>query len=128
MILLFFALLINFNSFFELLRLSQIFEIWSSLKLNLDKAELCEIGVKKGVHLAFCGRKVVNLDKDTVKILGAHLSYMLFLDSRNFVETISKIKEILSIWSYRALTLISRVVSRVSLKFLLCQRFCTFQA
>ena len=70
MILLFF-----FNSFsnssFELLSLFQIFESWSSLKLNLNKSELCGIGVKKGVNLAFCGYEVVNLDKETVKILGA---------------------------------------------------------
>ena len=74
-------------------------------------SELCRTGVKKGVDLAFCGCKVVNLDKDTVKILGAHFSYMLLVDSRNFVETISKIKEILSVWSYRALTLIGRITT-----------------
>ena len=91
-------------------RLFQIFESWSSFKLNLGKSELCGIGVKKGEDLAFCGCKVVNLDKDTVKILGTHFSYnMLLADSRNFAETISKIEEILSIWSYRALTLIGRI-------------------
>ena len=93
-----------------MLSLFQIFESWSSLKLNLNKSELCGIGVKKGVDLAFCGCKVVNLDKETVKILGAHFSYnMSLVDSRNFVETISKMKEILSIWSHRALTLIGRI-------------------
>ena len=45
-----------------------------------------------------------------MKILGAHFSYnMSLVDSRNFVETISKMEEILSIWSYRALTLIGRI-------------------
>ena len=100
----------DLNSFIELLSLFQIFESWSSLKLNLNRSELCGIGVKKGVNLAFCGCKVVNLDKETVKIIGAHFSYsMLLVDSRNFVETISKMEEILSIWSYRALTLIGRI-------------------
>ena len=106
-----------------MLSLFQIFESWSSLTLNLNKSELCGIGVKKGVDLAFCGCKVINLDKETVKILGAHFSYnMSLVDSRNFVETISKMEEILSIWSYqreyqrsyqceyqRALTLIGRI-------------------
>ena len=55
----------DLNSFFELLSLFQIFESWSSLKLNLNKSELCGIGVKEGVNLAFCGCKVVNLDKET---------------------------------------------------------------
>ena len=88
----------DLNSFFELLSRFQIFESWSSLKLNLNKSEICGIGVKKGVDLAFCGCKVVNLDKETVKILGAHFSYnMSLVDSRNFVETISKMEEILSI-------------------------------
>ena len=100
----------DLNSFYELLSLFQIFESWSSLKLHLGKSELCGIGVKKGVDLEFCGCKVVNLDKDVVKILGAHFSYnMLLVDSRNCVETISKIGEILSIWSYRALTLIGKI-------------------
>ena len=98
-----------------MLSLFQIFESWSSLTLNLSKSELCGIGVKKGVDLAFCRCKVVNLDKETVKILGAHFSYnMSLVDSRNFVETISKMEEMLSIWSYqceyqRALTLIGRI-------------------
>ena len=62
------------------------------------------------VDLAFWGCKVVNPDKDTVKNLGAHFSYnMLLVYSRNFVETISKIEKISSIWSYRALTLIGRI-------------------
>ena len=38
----------DLNSFFELLSLFQIFESWSSLKLNLNKSELCGIGVRKG--------------------------------------------------------------------------------
>ena len=101
----------DLNSFYELLSLFQIFESWSSLELILGKSALCGIGVKKGVDLAFCGCKVVNLDKDTVKILGAYFSHnMLLVDSRNFVETISKLEGILSIWSYG------------------CRRFCTFQA
>ena len=91
----------DLNPLYELLSLFQIFESWSSLKLNFDKSELCGIDVKKGVDLAFCGCKIVNLDKDTIKILGAHFSYnMLLVNSRNFVETI---------WSYRALTLIGRI-------------------
>ena len=94
----------DLRSFFELLSLFQIFESWSSLKLNLNKSELCGIGIKKGVNLAFCGCKVVNLGKETVKILGAHFSYnMSLVDSRNFVETISKMEEIsvnLVIWSF----------------------------
>ena len=76
----------------------------------MNKSELCGIGVKKGIDLAFCGCKVVNLDKETVKILRAHFSYnMSLVDSRNFVETISKMEEILSVWSHRALTLIGRI-------------------
>ena len=34
---------------------------------------------------------------------------MSLVDSRNFVETVSKMEEILSIWSYRALALIGRI-------------------
>ena len=84
----------------------------SSLKLNLDKSEICGIGVKKGVQMAFCGCKLVNLNISTIKILGVHFNYKEQLaENMNFVETVNQVEKILGIWSRRSLTLSSRIVS-----------------
>ena len=52
----------NLSSLKVLLQTFGKFERVSSLKLNLDKSEICGIGVKKGVQMAFCGCKIVNLN------------------------------------------------------------------
>ena len=64
----------NLSSLKVLLRTFEKFERVSSQKLNLDKSEICGIGVKKGVQMAFCGCKIVNLNISMIKILGMHLA------------------------------------------------------
>ena len=77
---------------------------------NLDKSEICGIGVKKEVHTAFCGCKIVNLNISTIKILGVHFSYNEQLaENMNFVETVNQVEKILGIWSQRSLS--GRIVS-----------------
>ena len=62
---------------------------------NKKKHFICTL--REWVDLAFCECKVVNLGNDTVKILAAYFTYsMLFVDSKNFVETTSKVEEMLS--------------------------------
>ena len=48
---------------------------YSGLLLNASKCEICGIGVKRGVEVALCGMKSVNLLEDSIKILGIHYSY-----------------------------------------------------
>ena len=48
---------------------------FSGLKPNKEECEVAGIGVKKGVKVALCGMKNINLKKKTVKILGVHYSY-----------------------------------------------------
>ena len=52
-----------------------IFSKYSGLQLNASKTEICGIGVKRGVEVALCGMKSVNLVTDSVKILGIYFSY-----------------------------------------------------
>ena len=67
---------------------------------------------KKGVQMAFCGCKTVNLNISTIKILGVHLSYNEQLaKNMNFVETVNQVEKILRIWSQRSLILSGRIVS-----------------
>ena len=47
---------------------------FSGLKPNKKECEVAGTRVKKGVKVALCGMKNINLKK-TVKILGVHYSY-----------------------------------------------------
>ena len=104
--------LTNLSSLKVLLQTFEKSERVSSLKLNLDQSEICGIGVKKGVQMAFCGCKIVNLNISTIKILGVHFKYDEQLaKNMNFVETVNQVEKILRIWSWRSLTLSGRIVS-----------------
>ena len=83
-----------------------IFSNISGLKPNTTKCEIADIGVLNGVQVALCGMKCVNLNNETVKILGAHFSYNKNLEQyKNFSEHILKIESILKLWRMRQLTL-----------------------
>ena len=43
--------------------------------MKLTKCEITSIGTLKGVNVALCDMKCLNLTKETVKILGVHFSY-----------------------------------------------------
>ena len=65
-----------------------LFSEFSGLKPNLSKSEITGIGVLKGVQVAVCGMRCVDLKNDTLKILGTHFSYNEKLkEERNFYTT-----------------------------------------
>ena len=69
------------NSFFK----------FSGLKPNKIKCKIASICVLNGVQVALCGMKCVNLNNETVKILGVHFSYNKNLEQdKNFSEHLSK--------------------------------------
>ena len=79
-----------------------IFSNFSGLKHNETKCEIAGIGVLNGVQVALCGMKCVNLNKETVKILGVHFSYNKNLEQdKNFCKHIVKIEIILKLWRMR---------------------------
>ena len=51
------------------------FSKFSGLKPNKTKCEIAGIRVLNGVQVTLCGMKCVNLNNETVKILGVHFSY-----------------------------------------------------
>ena len=51
------------------------FSLFSGLTINKTKCEISRIGVLKGVKLALCVMKCVNLNNDVIKILGIYYSY-----------------------------------------------------
>ena len=52
-----------------------LFSYFSGLKPNLKKSEIAGIGALKGVQVAVCGLRCIDLNNDTLKILGTHFSY-----------------------------------------------------
>ena len=56
----------------------EVFVFWRysrTLKTNLEKSEIAGIGVLKGVQVAACGMRCIDLNNDTLKIWVTHFSY-----------------------------------------------------
>ena len=86
----------NKISVVKLLETFCLFSKYSGLKPNISKCEVAGIGPLKGVEVAVCGMKCVNLEKDTMKILGVHFSYNKNLKvEKNFLRCITNIQNIL---------------------------------
>ena len=86
------------NSIIELMNELNTFSNFSGLKPNKTKCEIAGIGVLNGVQVALCGMKCVNLNNETVKILGVHFSCNKNLEqNKNFCEHIVKIENILKL-------------------------------
>ena len=61
------------------------FPYFSRLKPNLRKSEIVGIRVLKRVQVAVCGISYIDLNNDTLKILGTHFSYNKKLkEEKNF--------------------------------------------
>ena len=85
---------------------SHFFSYFSGLKPNLTKSEIAGIGVLKGVQVAVCGMRCIDLNVDTLKILGTHFSYNEKLkEEKNFYKIVTDMQRVLKIWKMRMLTL-----------------------
>ena len=83
-----------------------LFSEFSGLKPNLSKCEITGIGVLKGVQVAVCGMRCVDLKNDTLKILVTHFSYNEKLkEGRNVYTTVTNIQRVMKLWKMRNLTL-----------------------
>ena len=51
------------------------FSYFSGLEPNFKKSEIAVIGAPKGVQVAVCGLRYIDLNNDTLKIVGTHFSY-----------------------------------------------------
>ena len=107
--------------------LSNFFSDSSRLKPNLSKCEIIGIGVLKGFQVTVCGRCCVDLNNNTLKILGTHFSYNEKLKEENkFHTTGSNIQRVLKIWETRNLLLEGNIfnfktlaISKIVLQFLI---------
>ena len=74
------------------------FSHFCGLKPNKSKCEIADIGVLKGVKVALCDMRCVNLHGDTIKILGIQYSYNKQLENdENFKMYIAKIEKALKL-------------------------------
>ena len=82
----------------------------SGLKTNKSKCEIVGIGALKGVRVVLCGMQCINLNEQTVKILGMHFSYNKKLQEEKTFNHIAKIENVLEVWSMRDLTIEEKIV------------------
>ena len=95
----------NTKSVINLLEIFKHFPQISGLKPNKSKCEIAGVGVLKGVKVAICGIRCVNLHEDTIKILGIRFSYNKQLENdENFKKYIAKIENVLKLWRARNLS------------------------
>ena len=92
------------NLVINLLEIFKHFSQFSDLKPNKSKCEIAGIGVLKGVKVAFCGMRCVNLHEGTIEILGSYYSYNKQLENdEDFIKYIAKIQNVLKLWRARNL-------------------------
>ena len=87
------------------------FSCFSGLKPNLRKSEIAGIGILKGFQVAVCGMRCIDLNVDTLKILGIHFPYKEKLkEEKNFYKIVTDMQRVLKIWKMRRLTLEGKIV------------------
>ena len=99
------------NSIKKLLNTTNYFSSFTGLKPNLSKCEVTGIDALKGVRVAICEIKCIDLTKDAIKILGVFFSYdKNFHLKNNFKKSILNIERILKMWKRRNLTLEGKII------------------
>ena len=100
----------------RILKLSKTFEIFSSLKFNVEKCEACWIGRSRNKHTKPIQCKWISLIQSSIKILGAHFTYNKQLDEKmNFYQLIIDSRTLLNIWKQRWLSLAGKIQTFKSL-------------
>ena len=75
--------------------------------MKLQECELAGIGILKSVKVAICGMKCVDFYKDSIRITCAHFSNnKTKQDEKDFLQTITRIQNVLKTWRLRSLTLL----------------------
>ena len=69
----------------------KLFSKFSDLKLNILKCDVTYIGSLKGVRMAVCDIKCIDLTTETIKILGVHFSYNQKLKTQKILRKASLI-------------------------------------
>ena len=77
---------------------------------RVDECKIAGIGVLKNINVALCRMKNTNLTKESIKILGVHISYNKKIQGElNFIKTIKNIWNVIKLWRMRKLTLEGKI-------------------
>ena len=86
-----------------MLNLAKYFQEYSSLKFNVEGNEACWIGRAKGQSSKPIQCKWINLNQNSMGVLGAHFSYNKQLDEKmNFYQVTTDCRTLLIIWKHIA--------------------------
>ena len=98
------------ESLIEVMKVFDIFLSLSGLKHNKSKCEAARTGALKGVKMALCGMKCIDLRLNTVKILGIHFPHNKNIENdENFLKRITSIEKVLKLWHTQNLILEGKV-------------------
>ena len=76
----------NLGSIKGLLNKISLYSSFLALKPNLSKCEVDGIGLLKGVKVAVCGIKCIDLTKDAIKILGIFFCIIKILNQNRILK------------------------------------------
>ena len=94
----------------HMVKVFYLFSYFSGLKLNFKKSEIAGIGALKGFQVAFCGLRCIDLNNDTLKILGTLFSYNEKLkEEKSFYKTVTDIQRVLNLWKMGKITLEGKI-------------------
>ena len=80
----------------------ETFQVYSSLKLNLEKSEACWIGAERGSKETPINCKWIHLNCNAIRTLGIFNSYDTDLvEKLNFLDNMTCLKEVLNAWEHR---------------------------
>ena len=86
------------------------------LRPSVSKCEIAGIGSLKNANVAVCGLKSLDLTKESIKILGVHISYNKKLqEDINFCMTVKNICNVVKLWRMRHLSLERKITISKSL-------------
>jgi hypothetical protein len=106
------------KSFKELRNTLHIFSIYSLLIVNYDKSELAFLGTKPVTTDIHSECKIVDIHKDSIKILGIYFSMSnTLMEKLNFDRVFESFKTTLNMWKSRSLTLFGKNEVMKSLAF-----------
>ena len=94
----------------RILKIMKKFEVFSSLKINVEKCEAGWIGKAKNCVTEIISCKWWSITQSTIKILGVHFSYDKKLaDKENFCKPIIDGCALLNVWNQHCLSLARKI-------------------
>ena len=87
------------------------FQLYSSLKLNLEKSEACWIGNRMSPDERPINCRLADIKCSAIRTLGIFNNYDKDLEQKlNFLDNIKTSNDVIELWEFRGLTLAGRIL------------------